>query len=322
MTLRFLAPLLAALLGACAAVPPPTPGASARACAATAGRDPADARIRIAIDEARRQHRLFGHQTIGPDGNLLRVGYHEGEWARPRGESVPAWQRVAQFWEAVPSAEALGVTTSAGRVPLAEAVADAAAEAGPAELAARESTLRAAMMDTPWSAAFISHLMKTAGFTPSEFAFSDSHADYVRAALAASAAEAAGGEAGHAFRACDAATTPPRAGDLLCATRASTAGTVEFAALRDAMDARPAGFPMHCDLVVRADEGGDGALETIGGNVVNSVTLSRMRLDASKVLSDAYLAGAGPRRDCATDEPQCRDHFSRRPWLVLLQFRR
>jgi hypothetical protein len=145
----------------------------------------------------------------------------------------------------------------------------------------------------------------------------------VRAAFEASAAEAAGRVPGQAFRACDVATTRPRAGDLLCATRASTAGTASFDALAVALAARVPGedFPMHCELVVRSDEGGDAKLETIGGNVVQSVTLSRMTLNADKVLGGTYLAGAAPRRDCARGAPQCRGHLGRRPWVVLLQFR-
>lgn len=131
--------------------------------------------------------------------------------------------------------------------------------------ATREALLRAAIIDTPWSAAFISYLMKTAGFSSAEFVFSDSHADYVRAALEVTAAEAAGREATHA-------------------------------------------------------EGGDAKIDTIGGNVFNSVTLSRMTLNAKKVLGDAYLASPARREDCAPGQA-CRGHLSRRPWLVLLQFR-
>jgi hypothetical protein len=234
---------------------------------------------------------------------------------------------VAAFWQAVPESEPLTVVTSAGRVPLPEvlqALAAAGGEPGAAEVAIRESLQRAALIDTPWSAVFISYLMKRAGFSGAEFAFSDSHSDYVRAALDASAAEAGGREASHAFRACDAATTHPRAGDLLCATRAGTADTVTFDALPAAMAARAPGlgFPMHCDLVVRSDEGADAQLEVIGGNVVNSVTLSRMTLNARRVLGDAYVTGGRPPRDCARGEVPCDEHLSRRPWLVLLQFRR
>jgi hypothetical protein len=145
----------------------------------------------------------------------------------------------------------------------------------------------------------------------------------VRAALDASEAEASGREPAYAFRACDVATTPPRAGDLLCATRAGTAGIASFDALPAAVAVRASGqaFPMHCELVVRSDEGGDAKLESIGGNVVQSVTLSRMTLNARKVLSDAYITGSRAAQDCARGAPPCRGHLSRRPWLVLLQAR-
>lgn len=325
MIFRLVAFVLAALLGGCAAVAPPRPVAPTSACAASAARPPADARIRRAIEEARRQHGLFGAQTIERDGGVFRTGFHEAGWGRPVGEAMPAWRRVAQFWEALDAAEPPSLMTSVGRVARADALRAAAAEGAleAAQVAVREALLRAAIVDTPWSAAFISYLMKTAGFAGAEFAFSDSHSDYVRAALDASAAEAEGREATHAFRACDLATTPPRAGDLLCATRASTSGTSTFGALVAALAARPASeaFPMHCDLVVRSDEGGDGGLEAIGGNVLNSVTLSRMTLDARKVLSEEYIAGAQALAACAPGEAHCRGHLSRRPWLVLLQFR-
>ncbi|HEY0822624.1 MAG TPA: DUF2272 domain-containing protein [Ramlibacter sp.] len=327
MTFRLAGFLLAALLAGCAGWPQPAGGLPTPACAETAGRVPGDARIRLAIDEARRQHQFFGAPTIGRDGGIFRTGFHEAGWGRPVGESVPAWQRVAGFWRALSEADPASLMTSAGRVARAQALPPPAAdgsEPDPARVAVHEALLRAAIVDTPWSAAFISHLMRTAGFEAAEFAFSDSHSDYVRAALDASAAEAQGGEPSHAFRACDAATTPPRAGDLLCATRAGTAGTTRFEALAAAMAARPAeqGFPMHCDLVVHAGAGSDDGLETIGGNVLNSVTLSQMAVNGRKVLSDAYLTGAQADRECGAGELPCRGHLSRRPWLVLLQFRR
>ena len=185
-----------------------------------------------------------------------------------------------------------------------------------------EALLRAAIVDTPWSAAFISYLMKTAGFSRAEFGFSDNHADYVQAAFDTSTAEAAGLERVDAFRACDVATTRPRAGDLLCATRAAAAGTVKFAGLAAAVAAARAAaqsFPMHCDLVVRADAGGDAKLEVIGGNVVQSVTLSRMSLNAAKLLGRSHFASMTP--GCARSRSACGESLNRRPWVVLLQYR-
>jgi hypothetical protein len=315
---------LAALLCLFAVVPAQGAAAGASACAATARQASGDARIHSAIDEARRQHRLFGGQVIERNGGLFHVGYHEAEWDRLPGESVPAWEHVATFWRALSPSDPPDLITSAGLVARSQAMTAAAAADGTrAEVAVREALLRAAIVDTPWSAAFISYLMKTAGFSRTEFAFSDSHADYVQAAFAASDAEAAGQDTGSAFRACDVAITPPRAGDLLCATRVSTSRITRFPELAAALRARAPGedFPMHCDLVVRSDEGGDAKIETIGGNVVQSVTLSRMTLNANKVLGEGYIARSVPGERCGPGLLPCRERLNRRPWVVLLQLR-
>jgi hypothetical protein len=318
--------LVSALLCACAALVSAPAVAADATCTATAKHPVSDARILRAIDEARRQHQLFGGQVIERDGGLYRVGYHEAEWSRAPGETTGAWQRVATFWRALSDSEPAILLTSAGWVARSEAMRDAGAEGAQgkrADLAVREALLRAAIVDVPWSAAFISYLMKTAGFSPAEFTFSDSHVDYVQAAYEASAAEAAGQPSGYAFRACDVATTRPRAGDLLCATRAATAGVARFDALATALSTRQRGeaFPMHCELVVRADEGGDAKIETIGGNVVQSVTLSRMTLNTRKVLGAAYIGQPAAAVPCPRGAPSCRGSLSRRPWAVLLQFR-
>jgi hypothetical protein len=166
-------------------------------------RAPGDARIQSVIAEARSQHQLFGGQTIERHGGIFRMGHHEAEWSRPPGESTPTWERVATFWRSLPESGEPRLMTSLGWVARSEAerMASAANEPERVEVATREALLRAAIVDTPWSAAFISYLMKTAGFSRAEFAFSDTHADYVRAALDTSAAEAEGREATHAFRA-------------------------------------------------------------------------------------------------------------------------
>jgi hypothetical protein len=318
-------PALALLFG-CAVLAPPAAAAQGGICAATARHSATDARIRAAVDEAHRQHQLFGGQTIERNGGMFRVGHHEAEWDRPRGETTGTWQRVAGFWLALSDADPPRVMTSLGWVSRAEISGAPAANTGNAsraEVATREALLRAAIVDTPWSAAFISYLLKTAGFTAGEFAFSDSHADYVQAAFAASQAEDDGRDSPYGWRACDVASTPPRAGDLLCATRATSAGIASFDALAAALAVRAPGeaFPMHCELVVRADAGGDAKLDTIGGNVVQSVTLSRMTLNAKKVLGEAYIARPPPPLPCSGSALSCREHLTRRPWVVLLQFR-
>src|SRR5213075_714284 len=105
--------VFAALLCACAALPLDV---SAALCAATASSAARDARIRLAIDEARRQHRLFGGQTIERNGGMFRIGHHEAEWDRPVGESTPSWERVATFWRALSESDPPELRTSAGLV--------------------------------------------------------------------------------------------------------------------------------------------------------------------------------------------------------------
>jgi hypothetical protein len=109
--------------------------------------------------------------------------------------------------------------------------------------------------DKPWSAAFVSWLMLEAGVPPEQFTPSGLHADYLRAI------PGAGSDAGARFALRDASLYSPRPGDLICATRAG--------ASIPAYNRIPDGTTMHCDLVV-LNQG--GRLESIGGNVRNSVS--------------------------------------------------
>lgn len=325
MLLRLLALIAALLLSGCASTPPPARPVSGPLCVPHARALPASADVRIqrAVAEARLQHRLFGGQTIERDGGLYRPGHHEGSWSREPGERLAAWQRVATFWQALSDADPPTLNTSVGRVARADVPAAAAGEPSRTDIATREALLRAAILDTPWSAAFISYLMKTAGFSRPEFIFSRRHADYVQAAFTATTEESEGRIAGHAWRACDPATTPPRIGDLLCATRGSSAGITRFDALRAVMAGRRLDqpLPMHCDIVVHADQVPGGSIEVIGGNVLHSVTMTRMALDANQVLDGQYIARGDVAQPCAPGEPSCRGHLGRKAWVVLLQFR-
>jgi hypothetical protein len=328
MRMRPLIAAFQALAWAAAFLLPTAAWANPDGCTATARIEPADARVQAAVAQARREHQLFGGQTVERDGGMFRLGYYEAESGRLPGISMAAWERVALYWQALSPQDPPSLVTQLGRVSRAEALAalgvEAAMSTARARIAIEEALMRAALVDTPWSAAFISYLVKEAGFGPGEFAFSDSHSDYVGAALATSAAEQIGQQSAHAWRACDLATTPPRPGDLICATRASTAGLARFETLAAAMAARRSAgqsFPMHCDLVVEADAGGDGGLALIGGNVAQSVTLTRMRLDGRGVLDAGYVSGAGNEAPCGTAPEECRGHLGRRPWVVLLQFR-
>lgn len=116
--------------------------------------------------------------------------------------------------------------------------------------------------DKPWSAAFISWLMREAGAAEADFAPSGLHADYLRAIKRRQDSP------GARFALRDAASHPPRPGDLICAPRAG--------ARLAAFDDIPPGTPMHCDLVVAID---GLRLESIGGNVRNSVSKTLRQID-------------------------------------------
>lgn len=296
-----------------------------------------DPRVATLVAEARLQHRLFGGQTIDPQGHLVQAGFYEAETDRPPGESTPTWRRVLGFWQSLDPGKPREVRGENGRftpvAPLLEALQaqeDSGALDEPQRAALANSVLRMALVDNPWSAAFISYLEKTAGLDEQEFAFSDAHHVYVEQAFRTAAAEpsAAGAVAG-AYRACDIATTTPRAGDLICHTRGASAGLDGFESLRSALAARRLpplpGLPMHCDLVVAVDRE-HGLLESIGGNVLQSVTLRQMALDPAPVsaVSQRYFTRL-PEDDAAscTGGSACAPagNFNRQPWAVLLQWR-
>lgn len=307
----------------------------ARSCIVGATKPAKDSRIREAIANARQQHALFGGQVIDRAGRLVAVGFHEAEFDRPAGESAPTWKRVAEFWaaldEELPSAFRSPTGGLVDRKRLFDQIAiQAQASGGVSRLgedqlsAVEAALLRSALIDQPWSAAFISFLMKKSNFSKDEFEFSDSHVDYVDKAVLSSSAEAHGALTQYAYRACDLVTTKPRQGDIICYTRGSAAGIDNHAKLLAHLEIRRSVgdtglVPMHCELVTSSDEKGNAKLEAIGGNVFQSVTLRKMTLNATKTLSRSYFP---PRRSPACKKGvSCSGNLSRKRWVVLLQFR-
>jgi hypothetical protein len=130
--------------------------------------------------------------------------------------------------------------------------------------------------DKPWSAAFISWIMAEAGVPADEMPAAATHAGYLRAAIAGQGR----------WRPHPPQDYAPRPGDLICATRAGQQ--------IERFDSIPAGATLHCDIVVTT---APGQLQSIGGNVRNSVSKSERRLGA-----DGRLA--------ANDD---------RPWFLVLE---
>lgn len=138
----------------------------------------------------------------------------------------------------------------------------------------------------PWSAAYISWVMQTAGLNSAEFPPSDAHWNYIRYFADNQQSPAA-------FTPHKIADYSPRPGDLICATR----GNSGFIPVYDAMDTGSVLMghtKLHCDIVtdVRSHQ-----IEALGGNVRNSVTKSTI--------------ATGPNGRLKPSE--------RRPWFVVLE---
>ncbi|WP_240048466.1 DUF2272 domain-containing protein [Crenalkalicoccus roseus] len=124
-----------------------------------------------------------------------------------------------------------------------------------------------------WSAAFISYVMRAAGVDRAEFPPAPAHATYVDAMIATAARfpETA------PFLPHGPAERAPQPGDLVCADRGRFPITHWRQRAADGGRFRP----MHCDIVVRV---GPEVVEAVGGNVLDSVTLTRFPADAAGYL--------------------------------------
>jgi len=121
-----------------------------------------------------------------------------------------------------------------------------------------------------WSAAFISYLMLRAGVDRREFPGNAAHAHYIDALIR----DAAAFPATAPFLPHAPQDYAPRPGDLICADRSSRPLAHWRFRAEDAGRFRP----LHCDIAIFAAPGWVGA---VGGNVGDSVTLTRFATDAS-----------------------------------------
>jgi hypothetical protein len=329
-----LAALLAPGTGAAQQMAPAERAAVDRLCLATGRHSPSPAALAIAAT-ATREHETFGGHVIGRGGSLIRFGAVEADAMRDEaaGRGVP-WRQVMRYWESlgalgdgplqvrrVPRLQDDAHAAGAGElVPLADLLARLGG--GSFADAEREALVQAAMrgaaVDIPWSAAFVSHVVLTAGISRTRFAAAMAHLDYVAEAARRSRDEAQGLTAGAFYRACDPQTTPLRPGDLLCLHRHDPAGLeggAGFGALVPALarGERPV-WNLHCDVVVARDARRRTAT-VIGGNVLQSVARRDLAVDRRGAL-------AAPRRprpcpDGARIGPLCQPEAA--PWFVVLQ---
>ncbi|MFT3762432.1 MAG: DUF2272 domain-containing protein [Pseudoxanthomonas sp.] len=206
-----------------------------------------------------------------------------------------AWRKVAGYWNGS------GVLASVGNRAGAGECAYAATMPYPSP------ACRSFIIDTPWSAAFVSWVMAQAGLPG--FRRSASHVDYVRQAYRDPAQSP--------YRIQAPQSGKPAPGDLLCYVRAASRifGYGDLATLLSLPDSY--GLAMHCDIVVAATPGGLAYL--VGGNVQQTVTLRMLKLDARGYFAELPARTlADP--ECSPDAPaNC--NGNRQDWAVMLKLR-
>ena len=126
-----------------------------------------------------------------------------------------------------------------------------------------------------WSAVGMSAIFKNAGFTKSEFPFSQAHSTWIRKFVAARNSNSPA--LYHGYRIHESQASPD-VGDVIGYTYAK----VSFAKAQTYFD-KTGSYPSHTDLVV---ERRDGEIDVIGANVLDSVTKKTVPLDAKGLIAD------------------------------------
>jgi hypothetical protein len=326
-------------------------------CDATAAKPAGALNQRIAqtaIDEFTR----FGGHRIDSNGRLFRFGLTEAEHEEDDGGNPQAslghlgWWQVMKYWRVLfdnqpnDKLEVRGYgdastatqetlvapllrTSAAELLRLAEGVSDPALR----EIL-RETALRAAVIDTSWSAAFVSYVVREAGVAPDGFRVANAHRVYIYDAFATSAAEVAKQPDGRTYRACPLTTTRPRPGDLICQQRESTLAGESEQAVRERIRTELAGGGdtrsvrrTHCEVVAHVDARAR-KVYTIGGNVNQAVSARKLNLRRGlkfAAMQKSPCAGAAqwslPEGGAHASGAPRKCSLNDRKWFVLLQVR-
>lgn len=189
----------------------------------------------------------FGRQSVIYDGDKESIPL-VGFWE----DESPYAQRINQYWRAV------GMPERTGR-----------------------------NCEQPWSAAFVSWVMATAGIPKERFPPSEAHWMYLSQIIRNAESPNA------AFVPRRIHDYAPRPGDLICASRGSS--TISPLLERPFLETMEH-TKLHCDIVV---EKHGRTLEAIGGNVRNSVSKNILKLDKNGHLRP----------------------IPRRPWFLIIENR-
>lgn len=288
-----------------------------------------------------KEYAIFNGHRIDASGRLWKFGSTETEnesLLDPESGAPVAhdgalvtWRRVWEYWlvldQHVPgialsrkviATPGLLSTDGANAAATEKTLGELFSASGDGPSDARESlrqaAVRAALSDSPWSAAFISFVMHQAGLDDRQFRYAAAHWQYVQQAF--------GTDSRRAYRACDPRRTRPKPGDLLCYSRGPLAPDDFEGWLRSVSQPRFSAAS-HCEVVVIVDRGAS-KLETVGGNVLQSVAMRRLKLNQDGFLSAVHYAGASMGTlplACSRDKTCRQAELNSQRWSVLLQRR-
>jgi hypothetical protein len=300
----------------------------------------------------------FGGHEIDSDGRIFHFGLTEAEHEEDDGGSAKSslgrlgWWQVWKYWRALYGDKAASMvevrgyndaSTSTQDDQSTEVLRPSADDLlravdglsdAPTREVVRESIIRSAIVDTSWSAAFISYVVKQAGVAPDLFQFSNAHRAYIYDAVATSAAEVAKTTDPHIYRACPLGSTKIRVGDMICTQRESKLADMSDADVRERIRGELSGDPAarsirrtHCEVVAYVDAGAR-KVYSIGGNVNQAVAVRKMNLRRDLKFSEAQgerCGGPGhwTLPPAAGEKPHVEGKCSLndKKWFVLLQLR-
>ena len=326
-------------------------------CDATAAKPASELGRRIAQTAIGEFTGFDGHR-IDSNGRLFRFGLTEAEHEEDDGGDRPAsvghlgWWQVMKYWRALfggdpaDKLEARGyrdASTSTEETQAAALLRTSAAQllraadgaSDPAEREIlREAALRAAIIDTPWSAAFISYVIRQSGVPANAFQFSNAHRAYIYDAFAASAAELTNTAGDRIYRACPLTTTRPHVGDLICNQREPALADAGDDVVRERIRAELDGGAdarsvrrTHCEVIAHIDARAR-KIYSIGGYVNQGVTARKLNLRHDLKFSASQRAGCGgpghwtlPQPSGGTSQASEKCSLNDKKWFVLLQLR-
>lgn len=256
------------------------------------------------VQIALREHAAWYQPFIDTNGRLASRRVGEAERAKLNDGDEP-WARVVTYWRDSGTLDEMVNSNQSGAYQCQNPYGSNFAR----------NECRGFVVDTAWSAAFISYVMAQAGVQG--FRASPRHIDYIRAAYR--------GEATSPYRFQDPNQVPIQPGDMLCYVRNSNS-VVGYGGLQAFLAGTNAGLQSHCDIAV-ALKGNQVWL--VGGNVANMVTMRKLTLDAGgRALLPRPISTTWVGMDDDGQDPSCSPaneascSMNRQNWAVLLKLTR